>query len=464
MERISVGEPFESMSHARDEISEVAAAAGAGGIGSDKRILMGRVKRNASGLALPVVAAFLIAGVGSYLDAGPAVVPGIDVLRETGGEVFRGKRLGLVTNHTGKTIDGTSTGDVLRNELGLDLVALYSPEHGFTGDVAAGDPVDSGSERTTGLPVYSLYGKTLKPTPAMLHGIDTLIFDIQDVGVRFYTYISTLKLSMEACAEAGIEMAVLDRPNPSSGTRIEGPVLEKPFQSFIGIAPIALLHGMTVGELAGMFNGEGMLEGGKGVRLEVIRARGWRRDMEWEDTGLPWRQTSPNIRTAEAAVAYPAMGLFEGVNVSEGRGTEDAFLLIGAPWIEEAGLVPRLAAMNLPGTRFLPKVFTPRSVPAAPHPIYQDVVCRGVRFEVTDRRSYQAVRTGLSALAAILRMYPGRARWEVSGESFVIDRLLGTDVPRKRLDAGDGVDEILTGFEPEMDAFMERRARYLLYP
>jgi uncharacterized protein YbbC (DUF1343 family) len=298
----------------------------------------------------------------------------------------------------------------------------------------------------------------------MLRGIDTLIFDIQDVGVRFYTYISTLKLAMEAAAEADIEMAVLDRPNPNSGTRVDGPVLETRFQSFVGIAPIALLHGMTVGELARMFNDEGMLEGGKRVRLDIIRAHGWRRDMEWEDTGLPWRQTSPNIRTLEAAVAYPAMGVLEGINVSEGRGTEDAFLLIGAPWIEEGRLVERLAAMKLPGIRFLPDVFTPRSGPAASHPIYQGLSCRGFRFDVVDRARYRVLGTGLTALATILKMYPERARWETSGDGYVIDGLLGTDVPRRRLDAGDSVDEILSSLEPALDTFREARARYLLYP
>lgn len=416
------------------------------------------------GCRLLAVAAVFFTSLSASVGVGPTVLPGLDVLRETGGEVFRGKRLGLITNHTGKAIDGKPSWKILREELGFKLVALYSPEHGFAGKVAAGDPVVSVAETVSGLPVYSLYGETLKPTPEMLRGIDTLIFDIQDVGVRFYTYISTLKLVMEAAAEVGVEVVVLDRPNPNSGARVEGPVLEKRFQSFIGIAPIALLHGMTIGELARMLNDEGMLEGGKRVNLGIIPARGWRRDMEWEDTGLPWRQTSPNIRTAEAAVAYPAMGLFEGINLSEGRGTKDAFLLIGAPWIEEGRLVPGLMALGLPGVRFLPQVFTPSSLPGSPHPVYLGTSCRGFRFEVVDPDRYQAVRTGLSALATILRMYPGRAHWKKSGESYVIDRLLGTDLPRKKLDAGEGVDDILLALKPALDEFRKRRARFLLYP
>ncbi len=272
--------------------------------------------------------------------------------------------------------------------------------------MAAGDHVLSGSHSASGLPLYSLYGNTRKPTAEMLRGIDTLVFDIQDIGVRFYTYISTLKLAMEAAAEAGIELVVLDRPNPNTGIRIEGPVLDPRFSSFVGIAPIAAVHGMTVGELARMFNGEAMLESEEKVTLDVIPVRGWRREMWWEDTGLPWRPTSPNIRTVAASIAYPALGLFEGINVSEGRGTRDIFLIAGAPWIRADRFTTDLEKLALPGVKFLPGSFTPQSIREAPNPIYPDELCHGFRLQLTERRRFEAVGTGLAAIATLWRMYP----------------------------------------------------------
>jgi uncharacterized protein YbbC (DUF1343 family) len=347
--------------------------------------------------------------------------------------------------------------------MGFRLVALLSPEHGLEGESAAGDRTESRLDSASGLPVYSLYGETRKPTREMLRDIEVLVFDIQDIGVRFYTYISTLKLAMEAAAEAGIEFVVLDRPNPNTGTRVEGPVLDPKLQSFIGVAPIALLHGMTVGELALMFNGEAMLEGGIKVDLEIVPARGWRRSMWWEDTGLPWRPTSPNIRTPEAATTYAAMGLFEGINVSEGRGTAETFLIAGAPWIRGEALVSVLERLALPGISIRTERFTPRSIPAAPKPSFLGESCHGFRLQVTGRHRFEAVRTGLSALAAIRRMYPDESSWEKVNGVFVIDQLLGTDLPRTRLEAGASVESILVSFAASLEEFQRRRQRYLLY-
>jgi uncharacterized protein YbbC (DUF1343 family) len=391
----------------------------------------------------------------------PTVTPGLDVLRESGGERLRGRSIGLITNHTGKTIDGVPAAEVFR-ELGLPLRALYSPEHGLDGRVAAGEKVGS-SELENGLPVFSLYGKTRKPTAEMLEGIDTLVFDVQDVGVRFYTYISTLKLAMEAAADADIEMVVLDRPNPNTGVRVEGPVLEMRHASFVGIAPIALVHGMTVGELANLFNGEGLLAEGKRVRLRVVRARGWKREMSWDETGLPWRPTSPNIRSMATAIAYPAMGLFEGINVSDGRGTRETFLLAGAPWIDSSRLVEELNRTGLPGVDFFPESFEPRVIPEAPHPIYPDETCHGFRLRIGDPVRFQAVRTGLSAIATLRELYPQQFQWESRAGVYWIDLLLGSTVPRERLEAGDSVTEILATLEPEVERFREMRARYLVY-
>jgi len=413
--------------------------------------------------AVGALATAFLVGV-SYPSTDPVVVPGLDVLLEMKGEPLRGKRLGLITNHTGKALDGTAAARVLREELGLDLRALFSPEHGIQGTEAAGVEVGSGTDGPSGLPLFSIYGDTRKPTRQMLAGLDALVFDIQDVGVRFYTYISTLKLAMDAAAEAGLEVIVLDRPNPRGGLQVEGPVLDAAFSSFLGIAPIALVHGMTVGELALYFNGEGLLEGRRQVSLRVIPARGWRREMGWPDTGLAWVPTSPNIRTVESAMAYPSLGLFEGVNVSEGRGTRETFLVAGAPWIEAEKLAAALTALEIPGVRFLAENFVPQVLPEAPSPLYPGERCTGIRLSVEDRSQFQAVRTGLSVIATIRRLYPAEFRWkEARGSRFAIDWLLGTDRPRLRLEAGDPVESIVESFEPDLARFRERRAAYLLY-
>jgi uncharacterized protein YbbC (DUF1343 family) len=393
----------------------------------------------------------------------PAVVPGLDVARVERLDSLRGRRLGLITNHTGKALDGTPTARVLK-ELGLDLRRVFAPEHGLSGTAAAGAAVPSGADRDSGVEVVSLYDRTYKPAPEKLCDLDALVFDIQDVGVRFYTYISTMKLAMEAAAEAGVRFIVLDRPNPRGGEAMEGPVLDPRFASFVGIAPVPLVHGMTVGELARFWNGEGLLEGGRRTELEVVPLRGWRREMLWEETGLPWTPTSPNIRTPAAAVAYPALGLFEGVNVSEGRGTLETFLLAGAPWIDGPRAVAALRALELPGARFQVEAFTPRVLPEAPSPLYPGQTCFGFRLTVDEPRRFQAVRTGLSAIAALQKLYPRQLRFRERGGRYYLDSLLGTDQPRVRLAAGESVDSVVESFGPELRRFAERRSSYLLYP
>jgi uncharacterized protein YbbC (DUF1343 family) len=414
--------------------------------------------------ALAVLAAALLAD-SAQPPVEPVVVPGLDVLREIEGAPLRGKRLGLITNHTGRDLSGKPAARVLKEELGLDLRALFSPEHGIEGQLAAGVSVASATDAASGLPVYSVYGETRKPTPEMLQGLDALVFDIQDIGVRFYTYISTLKLAMDAAAEAGLQVFVLDRPNPRGGLQVEGPVLDPSFTSFVGIAPVALVHGMTVGELALFFEGEGLLEGGRRGRLQVISARGWRREMTWPDTGLPWTPTSPNIRTVESAIAYPALGLFEGVNVSEGRGTQETFLIAGAPWMDQEKLLSALEGLRLPGLRFLAETFTPERLPQAPTPLYPGQLCRGFRLRVEAPADFQPIRTGLSLIATVRRLHPEQFRWkEGRNGRFVIDWLLGTDRPRLGLEAGESVEAILASLEPDLARFRERRAFYLLYP
>ena len=409
-----------------------------------------------------LVAAIVAAGPFSLSGAGAEVRPGLDRLQsgDASTESLRGRRIGLVTNHTGRAADGTSTLEVLKGELRLDVVALFSPEHGFTGSVAAGDVIESSTLGS--IPVHSLYGDTRKPTTAMLEGVDVLVFDIQDIGTRFYTYISTLKLVVDAAAEAGVGVVVLDRPNPLGGLRVEGPVLDPAFASFVGIAPIPLVHGMTTGELARYFARE--LPGPDTVELEVVRVSGLVREASWGDTGLGWLAPSPNIRTPSAALAYPALGLLEGVQVSEGRGIAETFERFGAPWIDAEVFASALNALELPGVRFEPTEFTPRVTAAAPRPKYADELCRGAELVVTDAPGFEAVRTGLHVIATIRELYPERFEWvESRGGGYWIDQLLGTDRLRLGIDAGVSVDTLLERERAELERFRERTSPLLLY-
>ncbi|GMR22147.1 MAG: DUF1343 domain-containing protein [Acidobacteriota bacterium] len=384
------------------------------------------------------------------------VTPGVDVVRLEGERLarLRGKRIGLITNHTGRAIDGTPTLQVLRRELGLDVVTLFSPEHGFAGNVAAGDNVSS--DESGAIPVFSLYGDIRAPTREMLAGVDVLVFDIQDIGVRFYTYISTMKLAMDAAARAGVAFVVLDRPNPNGGTRVEGPVLETELTSFVGVAPIPLLHGMTVGELAHLFQDDRL-------ELDVVLVRGWTRDLIWEETGLPWTAPSPNIRSPRAALAYPALGLLEGINVSEGRGIEETFERIGAPWIDGERLSSLLNGLDLEGASFRPTSFVPRRSNRAPRPKYENERCTGIELTITLPHELDAVRTGLEVIVAIRTLHPDDFEWIRNDERYWIDRLLGTDRPRHAIEEGMSVEDILESERPALERFMRLRAEHLLY-
>ena len=384
------------------------------------------------------------------------VTPGVDVVRLEGERIsyLRGKRVGLITNHTGRAIDGTPTLEVLRGELGLEVVAVFSPEHGFSGDVAAGDNVSS--DESGDLPLFSLYGDIRAPSREMLARIDVLVFDIQDIGVRFYTYISTMKLAMDAAAEAGVGFVVLDRPNSNGGTRVEGPVLDPEFASFVGVAPIPLVHGMTVGELASLFKDDRL-------ELDVVLARGWTRDLIWEETGLAWTAPSPNIRSARAALAYPALGLLEGINVSEGRGIDETFERIGAPWVDGERLSSVLNRLDLAGASFRPTRFVPRKSVAAPRPKYENERCSGVELTITSPHALDAVRTGLEVIAAIRTLHPDDFEWIENDGSYWIDRLLGTDRPRRAIEEGMSVEDILESERPALERFMTVRAEHLLY-
>jgi len=406
-------------------------------------------------------ALFLALGFFHGASPEPRVRPGLDVLRENGAGLLSGHSIGLITNPTGRTIDGVSTLRVLRGELGVSVKVLFAPEHGFRGDAAAGDEIGEDREAESGIPIHSLYGETRAPTPSMLSGVDVLVFDIQDAGVRFFTYASTMKLAMESAARGGIQFVVLDRPNPQGGLRVEGPVLEPELESFVGPAAIPLLHGMTVGELARFFRASSPILAP--LDLKVVAMRGWERRMLWEDTGLTWRPPSPNLRTPRAALAYPALGLMEGVEISEGRGIEETFEKIGAPWIDEAAYAAALNALGLPGVQFLPTTFTPRAMPASPDPRFRGELCRGVALAVTDPRGFEPVRTGLAAIETLRSLYPGSFRWVRSEREYWIDLLLGTKRPRLALEAGVPVEQILERERTAIESFVRERKPHLLY-
>jgi uncharacterized protein YbbC (DUF1343 family) len=351
------------------------------------------------------------------------------------------------------TAGGRHAVDVLR-DAGLDLVRLFAPEHGPRGAAAAGETVAGGWDAVSGLPLVSLYGARRRPAPEDLAGLDTLVFDLQDAGVRTYTYASTLLLALDAVAEAGLELAVLDRPNPLGGERVEGPVSaprEVVAASFVNLAPGPFVHGLTLGEMARLVNA------GRSppARLTVVEMTGWRRSMTWADTGRSWVAPSPNLRSAEAALAYPGTVLLEATNVSEGRGTAAPFLLLGAPWLDPA----RLAAAA-PGYRLEPARFTPRSSPAAPAPQHEARPCRGLRVWVVDPAVAEPYRLGIALLAELARQ-PGFA-WRDGGAA--LTRLVGNPRPLRDLAAGRTVDEILAADAADHAAWRAARRSALLYP
>lgn len=374
-----------------------------------------------------------------------SVLTGLDVLVRDHFEPLRGQRVGLVTNHTGLTADLSSAIDVLHSAPDVHLKALFGPEHGLRGD--RDEKVADAVDQATGLPVYSLYGQSYKPPAAVLKDLDALVFDIQDIGCRFYTYISTLGHCLEACAQAGIHFVVLDRPNPIGGVRVEGPIADADSLSFIAWHTLPVQHGMTVGELARMFNDERSI----GAGLIVIPCEGWRRSDWFDATGLVWTNPSPNMRCLNQATLYPGIGLLETTNLSVGRGTDTPFEHFGAPWLDARRLAAALNERNLPGVRFVPIRFTPRGS------VFQGSECNGVNVVITNRSAFRSVRTGLEAARAILDLHP--QQWHV-------DRYARLLVNRESLDAlkaGERVAQIERRWAAGLRRFGARRARYLLY-
>lgn len=385
---------------------------------------------------------------------------GADVLLTERLDLISGKRLGVVTNHSALLKDGRHLVDALMSTRDVKVVALFGPEHGIRGDAPDGRSVRDTVDAKTGVPMYSLYGRINKPTKEMLKGVDVLIFDIQDVGARFYTFISTMSHAMEAAAENGIPYLVLDRPNPIRGTWVEGPIRVDTLRSFVGLHPIPIAHGMTVGELATMFNEEGWLAGGVKAKLTVVKCTGWKRTQWFDQTGLTWVRPSPNMATLATATVYPGTCLFEGTNLSEGRGVEKPFETIGAPYVDGAAWAKELNALGLPGVRFEAVRFTPHEIPnVASRPKHQGKECGGVSVVVTDRERLEPVRTAVHMLATIRRMAGDAFQWRNNS----IDRLSGTPALRLAIDAGTPADEIVESWKAETERFGKTRAMHLLY-
>jgi len=380
--------------------------------------------------------------------------PGLEVLLEDEPDLVREKRIGLVTNHSAITRDLTHAVDYLLRE-DIRVVALFGPEHGLRGEFADGAHVPTTRDPRTGIPVYSLYGSTRKPTPEMLEGIDMLLFDMQDVGSRFYTFLYTLSYAMEAAKETGLEIIVLDRPNPINAVDAEGKVLDLKCASFVGRYPIPIRYGMTIGELARLFN----TSFGIGADLQVVPVAGWGRADWFDRTGLPWVPPSPNMPTPETALVYPGTCLLEGTNVSEGRGTTRPFETVGAPWIEAERLADHLNALELPGVRFRAAHFIPSASKYIGEP------CHGVQLHVLNRRIFRPVRTGVHLLAALKKLYPDAFQWRPTDERGLsyIDLLAGTDRLRLDLDRGVPASEICDAWDEEVQSFQNLRESCMIY-
>jgi len=389
---------------------------------------------------------------------------GAEVLAQNDFSALDGKRVGLIVNHTAQ-VDTAHLIDRIDRAPNVELGALFGPEHGLRGTASAGETVEDGRDTRTGAPIYSLYGDTRKPTASELEGLDALVFDVQDVGARFYTYITTMGLAMQAAAEADLEFVVLDRPNPLGGTYVSGFALDDEHQSFVGRYPIPIAHGLTVGELARLIKGERLLPGLQALDLTVVSMANWSRDMQWPDTKRDWIAPSPNLPTWDTALVYPGMCFFEGVRVNEGRGTPHPFLQIGMPWGPEAAatVVDTLTARSLPGVTFDTTSFTPTSRPAAPSPRFEDQPLHGVRLRVTDRRAVQPVELGIHALHATYQHAQRRGDTSFVSRPAHLTRLAGTEQLHTLLAEGASPDSIIATWQEDVAQFRKRREPYLLY-
>ncbi len=385
------------------------------------------------------------------------IILGSDRLLNEYSDLINDKRLGIISNRASVLSDGTLLIDTLSRIKGIKIQAIFTPEHGFEINADERDAVTSSIMKK--VTVYSLYPKTRKPTPVMLKNIDLLIFDLQDIGTRFYTYISTLYYVMQAAGENNIPLIVLDRPNPVGGINVAGPVLDTVLKSFIGIAPIPLIHGMTIGELAEMFAGEGWI--GKDIPdLKVIKMINWKRDIYFDDYNLKWIKPSPNMPDIETAILYPAIALLEGTNISEGRGTEFPFKNIGSPFINSGELINELDSLKHNGVSIKPVTFIPVNLPGkADNPKFENQKCYGISFHINDRDQFKEIEFGIKLLYSIHKLYP--EKFKFNAEYF--DKLTGEKTLRLMLKDGETPGKIISSWQKGLNNFLKIRKKYLLY-
>lgn len=380
---------------------------------------------------------------------------GLEVLLDSRLDLVAGKRVGLVACPSSVDRHLRSSVELLHAHPDINLVALFGPEHGIRGDAQAGAKVDSTIDPLTQLPVHSLYGKTQRPSPEMLRDLELIIIDLQDGGVRFYTFVATALYVMEAARDAGIGVVILDRPAPITGNRVEGPMLDPAYRSFVGPAPMPIRYGLTLGELARLRN-----EQDSGCDLTVVPMRNWTREMWYDDTGLPFIPSSPNLPTLDAMTLYPGTCLIEGTNLSEGRGTTRPFEYIGAPWIEAESLAAQLNALDLPGARFRPVYFAPVFSK------HQGELCAGAHVFVTDRERFGPVSAMLRVLQTLKRNYPDRFQWRkpwLPGRARPIDLLWGSDGLRRQIDADRPVADLTTTWQAGLRQYQRLQGDYMLY-
>ena len=404
---------------------------------------------------------FVMAFAAAAVTASALVKPGVETLRDNGFKVLEGKRVGLITNPTGVDNNLKSTVDILHEAPNVQLVALYGPEHGVRGDVHAGDKVDNSVDPATGVKVYSLYGKTRKPTKEMLKDIDVLVYDIQDIGCRSFTFISTMGVAMEACAEQGKEFVVLDRPNPLGGFKVEGNLVENGFTSFVSQFPIPYIYGLTPGELAVMLNEEGMLEGGKKVKLTVVPMTGWHRYMNYRQTEMPWLLPSPHIPNPDVSDYYPATGILgELYVISIGVGYTLPFQLIGAQWIDAEKFAMKMNALQLPGVIF-------RAIHYKPfYGTGKGENLQGVHIYITDALDAPLSLIQFYAMQVLAEMYPDHKAFELEGAEKrfgMFDKVCGSDQIRLRFTKNYRVADIIDYWNKDAEAFKAKSAKYYLY-
>jgi uncharacterized protein YbbC (DUF1343 family) len=391
----------------------------------------------------------------------PTVRMGAEVLVRGGLERLAGTRVGLIVNQTSR-VDTAHLVDVIDRAEDVELAALFAPEHGLEGRADAGAEIEGGRDSRTGTPLYSLYGGERRAPPAeVVRSLDVLIFDVQDVGARCYTYVSTMGRAMQVAAQEGTAFLVLDRPNPLGGTRVGGFVLEPEHRSFVGLYPIPMRHGLTVGELARMLRGEGWLDGVEELRLDVVPVEGWTRSEPWMASNRPWTPPSPNIPTPETAMVYPGTVFFEATAASEGRGTTHPFQLVGTPWADGSELAATMQNRGLPGVRFEAARFTPESRPGASDPKLDGTLLEGVRLRVTDPDVYRPVATGIHLLHAFYHRAPSPSGFLARPEW--LTKLAGTERLLAMLRDGARPETIVAAWEGEVQRFRDLRAPYLLY-